>query len=317
MVRCIYVLLAGVFTILNATSTSAQQKFPAKPIRIMLGGTPGSTPDVLARLIGAKISDNWGQPVVIENRLPPVVGYSMVAKATPDGYTLLLASPAIAIRAVTFSNLPYDTLKDFSGVTEIGFSNVVVVTAPSSGVKSVKELVAYADARPGKMFFATGTAGGTDHLTVERFRFAAGIKAQYVSYKGQTEALIETVAGRSHFTTAGLTAAMPFIKDGKLVALVQQVPGLPGVPLAADVVPQWKQMGSQSMLAPGGTPLAIRQQIGKEVTRILNLPDIRERLNRVAFHVATTTPEEHDNNLRRDIDAFAKVIKEIGLKPVN
>ena len=235
----VFVLLVGILATLFTTDAPAQQKFPTKPIRIVLGGTPGSTPDILARLIGNKMSENWGQPVVIDNR-PGVIAYSMVAKSAPDGYTLVLAAPSIAIRAALVPNLPYDTLKDFAGITEIGFSNVVVVVGPGLGVKSVKELVAYADARPGKMFFATAAAGGADHMTVERFKFAAGIKAQHVSFKGQAESLIETAAGRSHFTTAGLTAALSFIQDGKLVALVQLVPGLPGVPLAADVVPQWK-----------------------------------------------------------------------------
>lgn len=311
----VFVLLVSILAALFATGVPAQQKFPSKPIRIVIGSAPGSTPDILARLIGNKMSDNWGQPVVIENRLPPVTGYSMVAKATPDGHTLLLAAPALAIRAVMFTNLPYDTLKDFAGVSEIGFSNVVVVVGTGLGVKSVKELVTYANARPGKIFYATGTAGSADHMTVERFKFAAGINAQHVSFKGQAESLIETAAGRSHFTTAGLIAALPFIKDGKLVAIVQQVPALPGVPLAADVVPEWKQMGSQSILTPAGTPLVIRQQISKEVARILSLPDIRERLDTVAFHIAPTTPEEHDRKLRADILAFAKVIKEIGLRP--
>ncbi len=293
----------------------AQQKFPTKPIRIVVGVTPGGTADIIARLIGVKITDNWGQAVVIENRLPVVIANTIVAKATPDGYTLLLASPAIAIRAAMFTNLPYDTLKDFAGVTEIGYSNTVVVVAPELGVKSVKELVAYTQARPGKVFFATPAVGGADYMNVARFRLAAGIRAQHVAFKGPAESLIEVAAGRAHFTATGLTAALPFIKDGKLVALVQRVPGLQGVPLAAEVVPEWTRIGAQALLAPAGTPLAIRRQIGREFARALNLPDIRERLDAASFHVATTTPEEHERRLREDIAAFAKAAKEIGLKP--
>ena len=307
-------VVAGVAVTGAPEDASAQQKFPAKPIRILTGGVPGSTPDLLARLIGNKMSDNWGQPVVIDYR-PGIISASMVAKSAADGYTLLQAAPSIAIRATLMPDLPYDTLRDFAGVTEIGYSNILVVAAPGLGVKSVKELVAYAEARPGKVFFATGPAGSGDHINVEAFKFAAGIKAQHVSFKGSAESLIEIVAGRSHFSVTGLTVAAPFIKDGKLVALAQLMPGLPGVPLAADVVPQWKQMGSQAILAPAGTPLAIRQQIGKEVARILSLPDIRERLNAVAFHIAPTTPEEHERKLRADIAAFAKIIKDIGLRP--
>lgn len=293
----------------------SQQHFPSKPIRIVVGVTPGGTADIIARLMGVKITEHWGQPVVIENRLPVVVANTTVAKATPDGYTLLLASPAIAIRAAMFNNLPYDTLKDFAGVTEVGFSNTVVVVTQGLGVTSVKELIAYAQARPGKVFFATPAVGGADHMNIERFRLAAGIKAQHVAFRGPAESLIEVAAGRAHFTATGLTAALPFIKDGKLVALVQRTAGLPGVPVAADVMPEWGRIGTQALLAPSGTPLAVRRKIGIEVARVLNLPDIRERLSMASFQVTTTTPEEHERNLRADIAAFAKIIREIGLKP--
>jgi tripartite-type tricarboxylate transporter receptor subunit TctC len=292
----------------------AQQKYPSKPIRLVVTGTAGSTTDIWARLISNKMSEGWGQPAVIDNRIP-VIGFSLVAKSPSDGYTLLATGGTMAVRAVLTDNLPYDTIGDFAGVTEIGFSNTLVVVSPGLGVKSVKELVAYAEARPGKILNATGATGDIIFLTSERFKHAAGIKSQHVSFKGAAESLIETVAGRAHFTTSGQTSAMSFIKDGKLVALVQQAPGLPGVPLAADVVPQWKQMGRQAILAPTGTPLAIRQQISKEVARILSLPDVRERLNTLAFHVVTSTPEVHERNRREEIAAFAKLVKDIGLKP--
>ncbi len=294
---------------------SAQQKFPTKPIRIVVNAAPGATPDILARLIGMKMSDHLGQPVVVDNRAPAVVANALVAKAAPDGYTLLQTSASIAIRAAMFTNLPYDTLKDFAGVSEIGNSNTVVVTSPAFGVKSVKELIAYASARPGKIYFATPAAGGADHMNIERFRLAAGIKAQHVSFKGPAESMIEVIAARAHFTTTGLTAAMPYIKDGKLVALVQRAPGLPGVPLAEEVLPEWKQIGAHAILAPAGTPLAIRTQLGKEIARIMSLPDIRQRLDAVSFRIYTTTPEEHERRLRADIEAYVKVMKDIGLKP--
>jgi tripartite-type tricarboxylate transporter receptor subunit TctC len=296
-------------------SAAAQQKFPTKPIRIVVNTAPGATPDILARLIGTKMSDHWGQPVVIDNRLPAVVANALVAKAAPDGYTLLQTSSSIAIRAAMFTNLPYDTLKDFAGVSEIGNSNTVVVTSPAFGVKSVKELIAYAAARPGKIYFATPAAGGADYMNLERFRLAAGIKAQHVSFKGPAESMIEVVAARAHFTSTGLTSAMPFVKDGKLVALVQRAPGLPGVPLAEEVLPEWKQIGAHAILAPAGTPLAIRMQLGKEIARIMNLPDIRQRLDAVSFRIDTTTPVEHERRLRADIEAYVKVMKDIGLKP--
>jgi tripartite-type tricarboxylate transporter receptor subunit TctC len=295
-------------------AADAAARYPGRPIRIVVGSTPGATPDVLARMIGAKLGESWGQPVVIENRVPSVVGYNAVAKSTPDGYTLLLASPALAIRAVVSANLPYDTVKDFAGTTELGFSNVVVVVGPGLGVKSLKELVQYVNARPGKIFNATGVVGGADHLTAERFKHFAGIKAKHVSFKGSVEALIEASAGRATFSSTGLAAAMPLIQDGRLIPLVQYVPMLPDVPIAADVVPGWKPMGAQSIVVRSGTPMAIRQKLSKEVGRILALPDVRERLSAVAFHITPSTPEEHDKKLRADIAAFAAIVKEIGLQ---
>lgn len=297
----------------QSVAADAADRYPTKPIRIVVGGTPGATPDVLARLIGAKLGESWKQAVVIENRAPSVIGYKAVAKSTPDGYTLLLASPALAIQAVVSTNLPYDTLKDFVGVTEIGFSNVVVVVGPGLGVKSVKELVEFTNARPGKAFNATGVVGGADHLTAERFKYFAGIKAKHVSFKGSVEALLEASAGRAHFSSTGLAAAMPLIQDGKLIPLVQFVPMLRDVPVAADVVPGWKPMGAQSIVVRSGTPMAIRHKLSKEVGRILDMPDIRERLSAVAFHITPSTPEAHDKKLRADIAAFADIVKEIGL----
>lgn len=294
-------------------AADAASGYPSRPIRIIVGSTPGGTPDVLARMLGAKLGESWAQPIVIENRTPSVVGYNAVAKSTPDGYTMLMASPALAIQTVMSTNLPYDALKDFAGVTEIGYSNVVVVVGPGLGVKSVRELVEYANARPGKVFNATGVVGGADHLTAERFKYFAGIKAKHVSFKGSVEALIEASSGRAHFSSTGLAAAMPLIKDGKLIPILQLVPMLPNVPVAADVVPGWKAMGAQSLVVRTGTPMAIRKRLSAEIGRILAMPDVRERLQAVAFHITPTTPEEHDRKLRADIAAFAAIVKEIGL----
>jgi tripartite-type tricarboxylate transporter receptor subunit TctC len=296
----------------------AQQKFPSKPIRIVLGSTPGATPDILARLIGIKMSDNWGQPVVIDNRVGAsgALAASVVARSAPDGYTLLATSAQFAIRAALVPNLPFDSLRDFAGVTEIGNGNSGIVVGPSIGVKSVKELVALAQAQPGKVFFSSAGAGSADHLLAERFRLATGIKAQHVGFKGQSEAQIEVSTGRIHFTYTGLTSAVSFIKDGKLLplALTRKTSWLPEVPLLSEVVPGWNIIGAQAILAPAGTPLAIRQQLSKEIARILNLPDIRERLQVLTFDIAYCTPEEHDQKLRADIAAFAKIVKEAGLR---
>lgn len=315
--RWIVAALVGMSLVAEpVVAAESVDRYPSKPIRIIVGTTAGASPDVLARLIGAKLSESWKQPVVVENRpgASGVLAYNTVSKSTPDGYTLSLAAPGLAIHAAMTRNLPYDTLKDFAGVTEIGYSNVVVVVGPGLGVKSLKELVEYANVRPGKVLNATGVPGGADYLTSERFKYFAGIKSKPVSFKGSIEALIEASAGRAHFSSTGLTAAMPLIQDGKLIPLVQLVPGLPNVPAAADVVPGWKPMGAQAIVVRSGTPMAIRQKLSQEVGRILAMPDVRERLAAVAFHITPLTPEAHDKKLRADIAAFGAIVKEIGLQ---
>lgn len=297
----------------------AEPKFPAKPMRFVLGSSPGATADILARMIGAKMSENWGQPVVFETRTGAsgMLAANVVAKAAPDGYTLLLTSPSFAIRAALVPNQPFDSLKDFSGVAEIGTSNTVLLVAPAKGVKAAKELIALAKVQPGRILFSSGGAGTADHMNSERFNHAAGIKTQHVGFKGQSEALIEVVAGRVHYTVASLTSSMTFVKDGRLLALAvaYKTPQLPAVPEMSEAVTGWSRNGTHAIYAPARTPLAIRQQVSREVARILNLPDIREKLDAVSFSIAPTSPEEHERNLRNDIAVFAKVGRESGLKP--
>lgn len=312
-------LLLGLCVAALGTSAAAQQKYPTKPIRFVVSTTPGSTPDILARLIGPKLTDAWGQPVVIENRpgASGVIAATLVAKAAPDGYTLHIVSPAFAIRAAMFPDLPYDSFKDFTTAGEIGFSNSVIVAAPSLGVKTVKELIAYAHANPGKIFFGSAGAGTATHMGGERFRMAAGIKAQHVGFKGQSEFQLEIVAGRIQFGSTGLTAALGLIKDGRLqpLAVAQRTALLPDVPSFAESLPGWGRDGAQGLLLPAGTPLAIRHQINKELARALELPDVKQRLDAVSFNVAYSTPEQHEKNLRNDVAVFTRIAKEAGLRP--
>jgi len=312
-------LLAAALLTGGSIPAHAQPKFPTKPVRLVVSTTPGSTPDILARLIGPKFSEAWGQPVVIENRpgASGTLAATMVAKSAPDGYTLHIVSPAFAIRAALFPDLPYDSIKDFATLGDIGFSNSVIVAASALGAKSVKEFIAYANANPGKIFFGSAGAGTATHMGGERFRLAAGIKAQHVGFKGQSEFQIEIVAGRIQFGSTGLTAALGLIRDGRLqpIAVAQRTPLLPEVLSYDESIPGWTCDGTQSLLAPAGTPLAIRQQINRELARVLNLPDIRQRLDGVSFNVTHSTPEQHEKNLRNDIAIFSKVVKEAGLRP--
>lgn len=297
----------------------AQQKFPSKPVRLV-GPAAGNIADVVARILGPKLSESWQQPVIVENRAGAggTLAAAVVAKAAPDGHTLLLISGQFALGAALHANLPYQVLKDFVGVSQIGYSTSVLVAGPASGAKSVKELIALTLAQPGKIVFSSGGAGSNNHITAEQFGFHAGIKAVHVGFKSGSEALIEVLAGRAHYCMAAMSAALPMIKDGRLQALgvttPQRSPLLPAAPALAEVVPGFTRDASFGLFAPAGTPGAVRRQISKDIARILDLPDIRERLQAMAFAPASSTPEELDKILREQVAAFTDLARKVGLR---
>ena len=305
----------------RAASTGSAQAFPTKPIRLVVPFSPGGGTDTLARIIAQRMSETWGQSVVIENRTGAggTIGAAIVAKATPDGHTLLVSSPGFAISAALHPNLPYDPLKDFVGVTQLGFSKSTLVVPPTLGVKSVKDFIEYARARPGKIFFSSGGAGSSTHINGERFRLATGIKAVHVAFKGSADAALEVIAGRVHYVITGLITVLPYIQEGKLVSLAMVTPTrsplLPDVPTLAELLPGYKRDGSHVMLAPAGTPRHIVNQISNEVRRILDSPDVKERLKNYDYLLAPTTPEELDKILRADIATFSEVVTLAGLRP--
>jgi len=299
--------------------TAAQPHYPVKPIRLVVAFTAGGTPDTLARLIGPRMSETFGQPVVIENRpgAGGALAANIVAKAAPDGYTLLATSPGFAVVAALQPNLPYDPIKDFAGIANIGFSTNALVVAPSLGIRTVKELIALGHAQPGKVFFGSAGAGSATHINGERFRLASGIKAVHVGFKGQPEFLIEVVAGRVQFGMAGLGPALGLIKDGRLLLLAvapSRTPLFPDVPALSESLPGISRDGAQGWLAPAGTPLAIRQQLSREMARVIALPDVKERLQNVAFHIAHSTPEEMERLIRNDIASFTRLVYDAGLR---
>ena len=300
----------------------AQQNFPSKTIRLVASTTAGGQPDAVARMIAQKMSEHWGRPVVMDNRpgAGGVLAASLVAKAAPDGHTLLYTLPNFAISAVLQPNLPFDPLKDFAGVSQIGMSTNVLIVAPALGVKSVKELIALAKAQPGKLIFGSGATGTAGHLSGARFGLIAGIRVVHVAFKGGPDATIEVLAGRSHYTIATMGVALPFIQDGKLLALAvtspQRAPVLPGVPALAETQSEFaRPETSHGLLAPAGTPRPVLNQISKEIARILDLPDIRERLQGIAYVYAPSTPEAYDKILRAQIETVSKLVRDAGLRP--
>ena len=312
-------LVSGLF---GATASLAQteKSFPSRPIRLVVPFSAGAGVDILARVVGQKLSDSWGQSVVIENRTGGGgrLGASLVAKAPADGHTLLWTSSAFTISAALFADLPYDPLKDFAGVSCVGIGTGAIVVSPTLGPKTAQEFIAYAHARPGKVLLGSAGAGSATHMSGERFRLGAGINSVHVGFKGPSEVIIEIVAGRIHFGYVGLMSGLPFIKDGKLIPLAvntqQRSPVLPDVPAMPEVLPGWVTEGGQNLLAPAATPRPILKKISREVARVLELPDVKERMQAVGFVASPCTPEEHERFLRAQIGIFSGIVKLAGLR---
>jgi tripartite-type tricarboxylate transporter receptor subunit TctC len=312
-------LLATAVLMAVPGAAQGQQNFPSKPIRLVVPAA-GNAADTVARMIGPKMSDTWKQPVVVENRAGAggTMAAGVVAKAAPDGHSLLLISSQFPLSAALHSNLPYQPLKDFAGVSQIGYSTSVLLTAPALGLKSIKDLIALAQSQPGKILFSSGGAGSNNHMIAELFKFHAGIKTVHVGFKSGSEAMIEVLAGRVHYCMANLSFALPFIKDARLQALgvttQRRSQVLPNVPAIAEVVPGFKSENSYGLYAPAGTPRPVLDQLSKGVARILLQPDIKDRFQSLDMTPAPSTPEELDKMLAEQIAMFSKLVKDIGLR---
>jgi tripartite-type tricarboxylate transporter receptor subunit TctC len=303
-------------------SAPAQQTYPGKPIRLVASTTAGSQPDALARMFAQKMSEHWGQAVVIDNRAGAggTLAAGAVARSTPDGHTILYVLPNFTISSVLQSSLPYDALKDFAAVSQIGMSTNVLVASPGLNAKTVKDLVALAKAQPGKLILASSAVGSASHLTGARFNLIAGIKVITVAFKGGPDATIEVLAGRAQYHVGTMGVVLPFIREGKLVGLgvttPQRAPVLPDVPSLGEIMPEFKRPETtHGLVVPAGTPRAVVAQINKELARILDLPDIKERMQAIAFVSLPSTPEEFSAILRSQLATLSKLVVDAGLKP--
>jgi tripartite-type tricarboxylate transporter receptor subunit TctC len=303
------------------TLAHAQQAYPNKPIRIVISTTPGGQPDTIVRLISQKMSHDWGQPVVVDNRPGGggILAATMAARATPDGYTLFYALPSFVITAVLQPNVPYDAFRDFAPASHIGTSTNILVATPALGAKSIKDFIALAKTRPGKLIFASSATGSASHLTGARFNHIAGLKVVHVAFKGGPDATIEVLAGRSHYHVGTMGVVLPFVQEGKLVALAvtseKRAAVLPDVPALGETMPEFSRPDtSHGLLAPAGTPPAIVNKLSREIAHILNLADFRERMQAINYVVAASTPAEYGAILRGQIEALSKLANEAGLK---
>jgi len=304
-----------------ATAAAAQSNYPDHPIKVVVPFTAGSGTDIVARTVGEHMSKTLGKPLIIENRpgAGGTVGGTVVAKSAPDGYTLLVHSAGHVANPAIYASLPYDTLKDFAGITPLASLPNVLVVSPSKGYKTVKDLVARAQQHPGELFYGSAGNGSATHMNAEIFRQSAKFEAQHVPYKGTPEAMAEVMAGRIDFFFAPLSSALPQIKDGRLQALAvgtaKRSPLLPEVPTTAEAgYPKSEYVFWVALLAPRATPRAIVDRLNAAALKALADPAIVEKLHTLGAEPMPMAPAAFDAFLREETARMAQVVKAAGIK---
>ena len=297
---------------------AAAQTYPSKPIRVIVPYPPGGTSDILARLIGAKLTVSWGQQIIADNRAGANgnIGAEMLARAAPDGYTLMLAELGnLVISSILFTKLPFDVLKDFAPITIISYSPHLLATHPSVPVKTTQQLIALAKANPGKLNYATGL-GGAPHLAGLMFAQRTGIKWEYVPTKGGTQSTLAVASGDGDVMFLGILQTLPHVKIGKLkliaVSSEQRLPNLPDAPTVAETLPGFVTGTWQGLIAPARTPPDLIARLNAEVARILQLPDVRELLVSQGTTPLPASPQETGRWLEAEQQRWAKVVRESG-----
>ena len=301
--------------------SNAQMAYPTRTIRIVVPFAAGGTSDILARAIGPKLTEAWGQAVVIENRTGANgnVGADFVAKSPPDGYTMLLSDVgALAINPSVYPNMPFDPVKDFAPVIMVAYSPHVLGVHPSVPVGSVRELIEYAKANPGKLNFANSGNGGAPHLAGIAFAQSTGISWAYIPYKGGSQAVADVAAGQANVIMNGMLATYPTVKSGRIkglaVSSAQRVASAPELPTIAETLPGFETGSYQGLLAAAGAPRDVVARLNAEITRILATAEMREKLAAQGTEVRSGTPESLGAFIGSEKTRWAQVIRESGVK---
>ena len=314
------VTVFAALAIVIASSVMAQS-YPTKPVRMVLGFPPGGGIDVLARIIAPKLTERWGQQVVVDNRPGAAgnIGADIVAKAPADGYTLLMMTMSHAVGASLYTKLPFHPADSFSGVTLVGATTLVLLTHPSSSAKSLKELIALAKARPGQLSFGSSGIGGSPHLAGELLKLQTGINIVHVPYKGSGLAFADLIGGHVPLLMSALPGALPHIRSGRVRAIavtsVQRSQAVSEVPTIAESgVPGYDVRHWFGALAPAGTERTIIDRLHDEFVAVLHMPDVAEAFGRAGTDPVSNKPREFDAYLRAEIARWGKVIKEAGVR---
>ena len=308
--------LIAAATVFAVAAATAQGAYPSKVIKIVVPFTAGSATDIMARIVGEKLSTSLGQPVVVENRpgAGGTLGASQVAKSEPDGYTLLVVSTGHVVNPALYANLSYDTLGDFAGVSPLAALPSVLVVGAGSPIKTVGELIAAAKAKPGQLNYASAGVGSATHVNAEKFRAMANIQLTHIPFKGTPETIVETSAGRVDFMFTPVLASIPSIRDNRMRAIAvstsKRSGALPDVPTVAEAgLPGFAFDFWIGMLAPAKTPKAVVNKLNTEVRNILAQADVKDRLAKLGAEAMPMSPDQFDAYMKEEFTTLGAVMK--------
>ena len=315
-----YIFVGSLFLALVA-ATAVAQTYPQKPVRIIVPFPAGGPSDMQARLIGIKLGEAWGQSVVIDNRggAAGIIGTELAARADPDGHTLILMSATNAVQPSLYPKMPYDLMRDFAFITPVTTGPGIVVVTNSLPVRSMPELIAYARANPGKVSFGSAGSGAPSHLAVELLKVMTHIDMVHIPYKGMAPALTDVIGGQLQLSAPTIAAGLPLTRSGKLRALAvtgaHRSPAEPGVPTVAESgVPGYQASNWYGFAAPEKTPRPIVAKLNQEFTRIMAVPDVRDRLLNVGMEPTTSTPAQFTEFVKAEMSKWARVVKTAGVR---
>lgn len=304
-----------------ATAGAFAQSYPTKPVRLITPSAPGSTADTLGRIVAQKLSEGWGQQVVVDARAGAagIVASGIVSKAPADGYTLIVVAGNHAINPSLYSKLPYDTEKDFAAVTQIGAAPLLMVAHPSLPAASMRELIALAKSRPGRLNYASAGKGTPSHLVMELLKSMAGVDLVHIAYSGGGPVLNAVVSGEVQILASGVLILMPLVKAGKLKALAVTGPRrsrvAPDVPTVSESgVPGFSVSGWWGILAPAATPKPLVAQLQRDIARVLSTQEMQDRLAADGIEAVASSPEEFTAYIRQEMTRWARVVKAAGVR---
>jgi tripartite-type tricarboxylate transporter receptor subunit TctC len=305
-----------------AATPAMAQSYPAKPVRFVVTFLAGGPADIVSRLVAAKFTDAWKQQVVVENRAGAngIIGSEFVARSVPDGYTLLYTNTSFTINASLYPKLPFDPIKDFTPVTPMAAGPALLVVSPSLPVKSLQELITLAKAKPGTLFFGSSGNGSPSHLSMELLKTMAGVDILHVPYKGAAGVTADMMGGTIHITMSTIAAVLPLVRSGKLrplaVTSAQRWPATLDVPTISEAgLPGYEQTNWHGIAMPAGAAGALVQKVSMDMSRIAQMPDLKEKLDVYGMAPLWMAPGPFGEFVKKDIDTWAKVVRSSGAKP--